>query len=261
MVESRSGWDASMTKNFSFTIQGETLNVLGHPFDTVLDTFPSLDELDLCDLENHPRHQHSSLFSPGEIETVTKLGVLCQRMLEKSAGSEESIITAFASTVIAGLWSLDDAPRCEAVRLFMLKMALSEAYLCHNAGQKHKETAPTWFTALDRFLQLCKDPPCDAAWTPSELVRYIRSAMLNMQSRRLFLSNSGYVGLGADIVSPGDMCCIVAGACIPFILRPYEKNPDSYLLVGESYIHGVMHGQEAAAQRHSRDHWTHLRIV
>lgn len=60
-------------------------------------------------------------------------------------------------------------------------------------------------------------------------------------ARSLFRTRNGYLGIGAQSLRPLDEVWILAGASVPFILRKCED--ESYELVGEAYLHGVMHGE------------------
>lgn len=68
--------------------------------------------------------------------------------------------------------------------------------------------------------------------------------------RRLFRTDKGFLGLGPDSVRAGDQVWILAGARVPFVLRDVstEHGPDSFELVGESYVHGIMQGEAVAAE-------------
>lgn len=59
-------------------------------------------------------------------------------------------------------------------------------------------------------------------------------------SHPCFITDKNYIGLGPDIVQPGDICCVLFGGCVPFILRPVKNY---YHLVGACYIHGWMQGR------------------
>ncbi|KAF2797827.1 hypothetical protein K505DRAFT_405517 [Melanomma pulvis-pyrius CBS 109.77] len=52
----------------------------------------------------------------------------------------------------------------------------------------------------------------------------------------------GYIGLVPAAAEEGDAIALVSGAKVPFCLR-HEKRGDMYSLLGEAYIHGVMHGE------------------
>ncbi|KKY23522.1 putative ankyrin and het domain protein [Diplodia seriata] len=52
----------------------------------------------------------------------------------------------------------------------------------------------------------------------------------------------GYLGLGPKSIRKGDEVWLVQGARVPFILRTdFEK--DAQVIVGETYLHGFMHGE------------------
>lgn len=60
--------------------------------------------------------------------------------------------------------------------------------------------------------------------------------------RTFLLTQNGYYGLGSCMAKPGDICCILFGATVPFLLRKTDKE-GHYKLVAEAYIHGIMRGE------------------
>lgn len=72
--------------------------------------------------------------------------------------------------------------------------------------------------------------------------------------RRLFVTRKRYFGLGPASLEVGDSVFLLSGAKVPFILRPIavEERPDNarraFHLVGEAYVHGIMHGEAFAAE-------------
>ncbi|MCJ1456892.1 hypothetical protein MMC28_007258 [Mycoblastus sanguinarius] len=62
--------------------------------------------------------------------------------------------------------------------------------------------------------------------------------------RRMFRTVSGHLGLGPQAMQAGDTVCLISGAPIPFVIRksPFSK-ANRYTLVGEAYVHGIMHGE------------------
>lgn len=70
--------------------------------------------------------------------------------------------------------------------------------------------------------------------------RFARGAADACHNRRLLVTRKGYLGLGPEALQEDDLCCISYGARVPFILRRHD---DHYLLIGESYIHGIMRGE------------------
>jgi hypothetical protein len=60
--------------------------------------------------------------------------------------------------------------------------------------------------------------------------------------RSFAFTENGYYVLGPAIMEPADLCCIIFGSSVPFILRRTQTE-GSYKLVGEAYIHGIMRGE------------------
>ncbi|KIW01409.1 uncharacterized protein PV09_07173 [Verruconis gallopava] len=71
--------------------------------------------------------------------------------------------------------------------------------------------------------------------------RYIRAVDWVAESRRVFKSSAGQIGLAPQATKRGDLLCIFLGATVPFILR--ETGEDAYLLIGEAYADGIMDGE------------------
>ena len=60
---------------------------------------------------------------------------------------------------------------------------------------------------------------------------------------RLFTTSSGHLGLAPKSTMERDLVCVLQGARIPFIVRPADDH--GYKLVGEAYVHRIMHGEVA----------------
>lgn len=62
------------------------------------------------------------------------------------------------------------------------------------------------------------------------------------KNRCLLATTKGGFGLGPLITRPGDVCCLILGADVAFVLRP---SPDisGYKLLGEAFVHSVMNGE------------------
>ncbi|KAK1980969.1 heterokaryon incompatibility protein [Colletotrichum cereale] len=76
---------------------------------------------------------------------------------------------------------------------------------------------------------------------------YVNLAFETLWERRPFLTDSGYLGLGGRSMEDGDAVWVVAGCPSPLVLREVPvssiSGPFCYRLVGEAYLHGVMHGE------------------
>jgi hypothetical protein len=60
--------------------------------------------------------------------------------------------------------------------------------------------------------------------------------------RRFFVTDDGLFGLGPTAMEKDDICCVLIGARVPFLLRR-AANSELYKVVGECYLHGYMEGK------------------
>lgn len=60
--------------------------------------------------------------------------------------------------------------------------------------------------------------------------------------RMLFITERGFLGLGPARTEIGDVVSLVTGAHVPFVMR---RAAQGMILVGETYVHGVMYGEVA----------------
>lgn len=61
-------------------------------------------------------------------------------------------------------------------------------------------------------------------------------------NRCLLATEKGGFGIGPLITRPGDVCCLIHGADVAFVLRPV-LGTTAYKLLGEAFVHGVMNGE------------------
>jgi hypothetical protein len=59
--------------------------------------------------------------------------------------------------------------------------------------------------------------------------------------RKLFTTSQKWLGLGPGCLEQDDEIWLLKNAAVPFILRPHGES--QYTLVGEAYVHGIMHGE------------------
>lgn len=65
-------------------------------------------------------------------------------------------------------------------------------------------------------------------------------------SRRLYKTSQGLLGLGPGSIRKGDSVCMIQGARVPYVLRE-QVGRSGWKIVGETYLHGFMHGEMVAA--------------
>lgn len=65
--------------------------------------------------------------------------------------------------------------------------------------------------------------------------------MAELQYRRPFITENGYLGLGPQHLEKDDVVVVFSGARFPYILR--KSLLAGWTLVGEAYVHGIMYGE------------------
>lgn len=62
--------------------------------------------------------------------------------------------------------------------------------------------------------------------------------------RQLFNTAHGRFGFTTRGVQPGDIVCVFHGASTPHVLRRAgQRESQVYQVIGDAYIHGLMHGK------------------
>ena len=71
----------------------------------------------------------------------------------------------------------------------------------------------------------------------------VKKSVYNVHNASMFLTRDGRIGIAplGDLVEIGDVCCIIFGATVPFLLTPAREG--QHKLVSDCYIHGVMNGE------------------
>ncbi|GFF33938.1 heterokaryon incompatibility protein 6, OR allele [Aspergillus udagawae] len=81
-------------------------------------------------------------------------------------------------------------------------------------------------------------------------LQFLMDMQVVMANRQVFTTKRGFLGIGPRALREGDICCILFGAMVPIMLR---RKPNSrYVLVGESYVHGIMQGETMEAFREGK---------
>jgi hypothetical protein len=64
-----------------------------------------------------------------------------------------------------------------------------------------------------------------------------------LNHRRIFRTKEHYVGKGGVSVGIGYEVWILENGQVPFVMRPVPGEVGKYMLIGECYMHGIMHGE------------------
>lgn len=87
-----------------------------------------------------------------------------------------------------------------------------------------------------------KDKLFPSGWTTDPHLLFGRMFEHHATHRRFFVTRTGMWGMGPALMEPGDVCAVIHGADVPFVLRP-TANAEEYKLVGQCYIAGCMYGE------------------
>ena len=74
------------------------------------------------------------------------------------------------------------------------------------------------------------------------LVSYCELAASIVKGRCLAITEHGHLALAPKITRPGDQACVLFGGKVPLMIRPTSHG---HRLLGETYLHGFMHGEMA----------------
>ncbi|KAF9893477.1 hypothetical protein FE257_010789 [Aspergillus nanangensis] len=75
----------------------------------------------------------------------------------------------------------------------------------------------------------------------------INSLMGMVLGRRVMRTQNGYIGLAPPGAQKGDQVVLLEGGRVPYLLRKVDD--ESYKLVGECYVHGIMYGEAFDEER------------
>lgn len=85
--------------------------------------------------------------------------------------------------------------------------------------------------------------------------RFAEAASNACSGRRLFFTESGYMGLGPEAMEKGDVLVVLFGGTVPFVLRSYVppikdvhpsgtlESDECWKLVGDAYVFDLMNGE------------------
>ncbi|EKJ74577.1 hypothetical protein FPSE_05327 [Fusarium pseudograminearum CS3096] len=160
--------------------------------------------------------------------------------------SPKEVLAAFASTLschykIRGNQPLDGRERV-VEQLAGYCMHLNNGFYQAHLVPKHGDG----FWNLNTVLEVGK------SFTPS-----FKSHAVN---RRFFNTTDGYWGMGPSAMQSGDICAVLLGADVPFVLRP-KGDAGEYQVVGQCYMYNFMDGQAVMASRAGESGYDEREII
>lgn len=169
--------------------------------------------------------------------------ILCNSLPEDGFPSRyDDYLLALSLTLVGGVQGLNVAKED-----LNMHRASFEAYrhaiqtsrvIISDTKEKTLETTGEMNATMDKNP---RQPSSISRWE-----KFMTDAVKACHHRRFFTTKSGFFGLGPEAmlgkgIEPGkSIVAILFGANVPFIL---QKTGDTYCLVGEAYVHGVMNGE------------------
>jgi hypothetical protein len=143
------------------------------------------------------------------------------RFRTDSNASPEDKLAAVGQTLTAGF-------RNQAPAQFAAEFAAFRLYLADEAEKKGRETSDELCPESKEALHRTANGRSvdDMYWVASRFCT----------GRKVFCTKQGTLGLGPALLREGDLCCVLFGSRVPFILR---RMRDNYQLVGESICMGL----------------------
>ncbi|KAK0613989.1 heterokaryon incompatibility protein-domain-containing protein [Immersiella caudata] len=132
-------------------------------------------------------------------------------------------------------WAFKLAARINALEREQKGSSVAVTDCLKTLGQRSE-----WFPSLDEVMAATKAGGERSKSSPAYAVQTAYNKLL-WPTRAMFLSSDGYFGFATYETEPDDEMWILEGGRTPFILRP--RATGGYQLIGDAYVHGVMHGE------------------
>lgn len=202
----------------------DSVVAVGSIYDTTVDTDPILGS-----------NSAGKFFLKSEIWRSWE-GVANIQRRDKYRPTNEDIYDAYWQTIAYGEASVNAQEKELAKRDFYPLFAMRRPWRRIEKFKIHSVKPLYWICSM--FLN---------AWTNSKEEFDAKSMITFMMRciqvayRRMIRTKKGYIGLATHGAKVGDQIALFKGGRFPFVIRPADGQ--HWSLVGDSYIHGIMHGE------------------
>jgi hypothetical protein len=183
-----------------------------------------------------------------EFDTIIKTGEVMAEL--RSAKALETTLVKALNQLLAEASSYPTGESFEEVACFTLTAGKDGYGMMVQDTFRHLAN----FNAL--WVNRCCSVHCSAPRLPSGAIGdadcFLLAARFACVNRRLFHTSKGYAGIGPALSKAGDVVCVLSGGTAPFVLRKdLRSNPSKrrFQLIGEAYVHGIMHGEASGQHR------------
>lgn len=177
-------------------------------------------------------------FAPALIEALQKLGIDNEAARDASGDMDPHAILPHSK------------------RYPVWDMSVVEAFwrtLIKNQDENGKEPDPAmgsthfrpWFKAMSgsvsHMLEALAHGQSDSGPRPEPLFNDL--VHISCNGTRIVRTEKGFIGTVPRTTKKGDLICVLFGGQTPFVLRRDPQREGLYRLVGDCYVHGLMHGE------------------
>lgn len=114
--------------------------------------------------------------------------------------------------------------------------------------KKHRMLHDTWWDSVlpdddvdgRRHLQARPDIVAGI-----DIAQFFNCVGIATTMRRFFVDEKehGWMGLVPQDAEEGDRIAVIDGGRVPYVIRPSDREPGCWTLVGDAYVHGIMDGE------------------
>lgn len=130
---------------------------------------------------------------------------------------------------------------------------LALAFLVAICRARYDGDREEWRRSRKAFSQLLQadhpDCPMDTYTRDSNSQRFSIFVANHLYTRRLVLLGRGYYGLASTVTREGDVCAIIFGTLLPFILREVAGKKGHYTVVGAAHIQSKLYDEDGIPYR------------
>jgi hypothetical protein len=227
---------------WTYSKNDKALNVRGLEVDTIAIVSKALQDTDFL----LPEDVSSSQPPPVAPHCLCELEKLASQTSISSAYSEGCSSLWLSYTLVFGVIGREAAEDNKARHL--------ENYIEY-LSQLHQLQVP----GASKLLQNLRigSESIDRSRSP-KWRQWMLDASRSCHKRRFFITKRGFFGLGPSTLKEGDVCSVLFGATVPFILRRKETGYD---LLGEAYLHGIMRGEAVEMWKRNELHEQTFKLV
>jgi hypothetical protein len=169
---------------------------------------------------------------PGDVNPVVHSFNNWWKIFVESRGDSTKSRASFARCISCENWMVDDLKDDDE----SYEEKLQAIFDLSSSGRAAKYNGGS---EPEPGVDDARAPRAETPTEEKEQVATILSASLTMNRRTLFLSDH-IVGLAPWDAKSKDLVCVLPGCKFPVVLR---KQANHYILVGEAYVDGYMHGK------------------